>query len=187
MFGQPIELGELRSHPGIVLAPAIAKRIHQGAAHSVSSRLRTSKYSCSLNNPRAISAPTEPRHMRSKRAKWFLVAFATLFNLGGGPMAWAHLMGAGNCHESPTPAASPMPADCPEHHGRNAPNNETPLASHDMPCCDGGSCACAVPSSISTSVFPVQHLEVAIASTPKLPFTAATSTIIDDALRPPIS
>jgi hypothetical protein len=142
---------------------------------------------CSLNNARAIFAPPTPLHMRSKRAKWFLVVFAALFNLGGGPMAWGHLMGTSDCHEGSTPAVSPMPADCPEHDGSNAPNNEKPPAPHDMPCCDGGSCACAVPSSISASACLVQHFEVAIESMPKLPFTAATSTIIDDALRPPIS
>jgi hypothetical protein len=125
--------------------------------------------------------------MRSKRAKWLLIVFATLVNVGGGPMAWARSMGAGNCHESSTPAVSPMPADCPEHHGGTAPNNEKPPAPRDMPCCDGGSCACAAPSSISASEFLVDYFEVAIASSPKPPFTAAPSTIIDDALRPPIS
>jgi hypothetical protein len=37
--------------------------------------------------------------MRSRRSQKFIVALALLLNLGGGPMAWAHVLGAGtDCH-----------------------------------------------------------------------------------------
>jgi hypothetical protein len=121
--------------------------------------------------------------MRTKRAKWFLTVLAALLNLGGGPMAWAHLAAAGSCHESGMPAVQMSP-DCPQHHTSTQPDR--PLAPHSLPCCNGGSCACAAPPSIPASAFLPQLSQVVVASTPELSLTRAPATILDDALRPPI-
>ena len=125
-------------------------------------------------------------HMRSKRAKWFLAVLAAFLNSGGGPMAWAHLAGAGKCHEA-APASVQMSPDCPEHHAGNPPDNGHDPAPQTLPCCAGGSCACAAPPSLPASAFFVQSCEVVIASTPELLLVDTPSTFIDDALRPPIS
>ena len=142
---------------------------------------------CGLAGRRAIFAVLMTPRMRSQRSKWFLAVLAVLVNLGGGPMAWAHLLGAEKCHEASTPAVSPMPADCPEHRGSGAPGHEKAPAPHGMPCCDGGSCTCAVPHSMPAALFLVQSFEIGIAPTPALSPETVPSTIIDDALRPPIS
>jgi hypothetical protein len=136
-------------------------------------------------NPASNVSASRTAPMPSRRAKWFLTVLAALVNLGGGPMAWAHLAASGKCHESVPPAVQMSP-DCPQHHSGAHPNKEHPQAPHSLPCCDGGSCACAAPPSISASVSLPQSSQVVIVSTPEPRLTAAPSTILDDALRPPI-
>jgi hypothetical protein len=116
--------------------------------------------------------------MRSIRAKWLLTVLALITNLGGGPMAWAHLAAPDGSHES---SALQMPADCAEH-----ARSDHSKPSHPMPCCDGGSCECATPPAP-----PALTLE-APADRRHDTFRAALATRLvapdplDDTLRPPI-
>lgn len=116
--------------------------------------------------------------MRSIRAKWLLTVLALTINLGGGPMAWAHLATPDKAHAS---AAGQMPADCAEH---AQPDHSNPA--HPMPCCDTGSCECATPPAP-----PALTLE-APADLRHDTFRGAPATRLiapdplDDTLRPPI-
>jgi hypothetical protein len=98
-------------------------------------------------------------------------------------MAWAHAFGgAGSCHEDPSrPMAVNLEADA-DCHGVHGASQPAP-ASH--PCCDGGSCSCAVHA---LSVAPV----VQAMRASRVEFIAAQDTsplparLLDDTLRPPI-
>lgn len=102
--------------------------------------------------------------MRSIRVKGLFVAIALITNLGGGPMAWAHLAAPqaemAGCHEQ-APPASPMP------------------------CCDGG-CECATPPAppVMTLDAPAD-LRHGILSAPPITRLVAPDPL-DDTLRPPI-
>jgi hypothetical protein len=125
--------------------------------------------------------------MRSKQAKWIFCLIAMLLNLGGGPMAWAHLAGAGNCHEAGASAAAQVSPDCPEHHASKAADDRGPTAPPaTAPCCDGGSCVCAAPPSIPACAVITPTPPMSIALSPEVGLDATPSTFIDDALRPPI-
>lgn len=98
-------------------------------------------------------------------------------------MAWAHLAGAGNCHSADAPVVQ-MPADCPEHRDGAAPN-KNPLPPSSMPCCGGGSCACAMPPSVAAPN-PILQSSQSTLPAPEFPFAEPSSIFIDDAFRPPI-
>jgi hypothetical protein len=119
--------------------------------------------------------------MRFTRRKGLVVAFALLMNLGGGPMAWAHLLGAGNSCHSPAPVHE-TPVDCPGHHAQ-APADSAPQP-QAPPCCQGGHCACATPALSLTVLSPsarLPHESPQALSTGKLP-----ASPFENALRPPI-
>src|SRR4026207_2442937 len=84
--------------------------------------------------------------MRSTRSRWLMTALALIVNLGGGPMAWAHLSGSGGHHSESSPALQ-MPANCERHplarreHQPAAPPRRPP----PPPGCAAGSCDCATP------------------------------------------
>jgi hypothetical protein len=124
--------------------------------------------------------------MRSIRAKRIFCLLAALLNLGGGPMAWAHLAGTGSCHEAEASTAAQDSSDCPEHQASKPADDPRPTAPASLPCCDGGNCVCAAPPSIATcTVIPSPQLR-GIALNTEVRLDAAPSTFIDDALRPPI-
>jgi hypothetical protein len=130
---------------------------------------------CALQSARAIFVRVS-NSMRSKRVKWLVSVFAVLCNLGGGPMAWAHLAGASHCQKSGIPAAMQMAPDCPQHHP----------GSRQLPCCNGGSCACGAPASMpSVNLVPPPADRVLSVLADARPM-AAPCEYIDDALRPPI-
>jgi hypothetical protein len=122
--------------------------------------------------------------MRSLRARWSFILIAVITNLGGGPMAWAHLAAnGGHCHVLPAPTVQQSSNDCPEHqaaareHARPAPS---------LPCCDGGSCACAAPPApVTPSLGEPGELRHDTAIAP-LPSRDAAPDPLDDSLRPPI-
>ncbi|HTU65186.1 MAG TPA: hypothetical protein VMF52_04515 [Steroidobacteraceae bacterium] len=124
--------------------------------------------------------------MRTRRGKWTFILVALITNLGGGPMAWAHLA-SGHCHESMAPGAMPaamdMPADCAEH-GAASSREKSPTGS--LPCCDGGTCACAAPPApLSMPLLAPTDLrhDTFDASSP---VARVAPDPLDDTLRPPI-
>jgi hypothetical protein len=124
-----------------------------------------------LGTARAHCSP-----VRSVRIKWLFVALALITNLGGGPMAWAHLSPSRHSHE----AAMPMAGGCHEQ----APSDSTPAP--PMPCCDGSACECATPPAP-----PVMTLDApADLRHETLRAPGATRLVapdpLDDTLRPPI-
>ena len=118
--------------------------------------------------------------IRNRRNRLWAMALAVVVNLGGGPMAWAHLSGAGNCHES-SAAVTQMPADCPEH--QIAKRDHSP--SHTMPCCDGGSCVCAAPPAPPVFAF-LAPADLRHESLPAVAIDLVAPNPLDDSLRPPI-
>jgi hypothetical protein len=121
--------------------------------------------------------------MRTRRAKWLLALVATLTNLGGGPMAWAHLAAARHCHESAPVVVSASP-DCPQHHASQG--KDTNSIPHTLPCCADGSCACGSPPAVPASLAFVPKTCEIVISTADSNLIEAASLFIDDALRPPI-
>lgn len=107
--------------------------------------------------------------MRAVRIKWLFVALALITNLGGGPMAWAHLQPAApmtGCHEqAPTDHVKPA---------------------HPMPCCDGGGCECATPPAppVMTLDAPADLRHETLRA-PRVTRLIAPEPL-DDTLRPPI-
>src|SRR6185369_18059674 len=78
-----------------------------------------------------------------RRARWSFILLALLTNLGGGPMAWAHLAtSGGHCHTLRAPSSVPAAPDC---HGQQSPARDHASPIHSLPCCEGGTCACAAP------------------------------------------
>ena len=124
--------------------------------------------------------------MQPKRLKWFMTVLAVLINLGGGPMAWAHLAGAAKCHGEAAVTVQMSP-DCPGHHESKSTGDRYAPGPHALSCCADVSCACGAPSSMLASVSFVQSSTIIIESSSAPPTTAAPSTFIDDALRPPIA
>lgn len=121
--------------------------------------------------------------MRSSRAKWSFILIAVITNLGGGPMAWAHLAASGgHCHSAPVPVVQ-SPADCHDH---QAPARKHARPGHPLPCCDGGSCACAAPPApLAGSLAAPADLRHDDALAPRFTRGAAADPL-DDTLRPPI-
>ncbi len=105
-----------------------------------------------------------------------MTVLALVLNLGGGPMAWAHLAPAAH-HES---AASQMPADCAEH---AQPDHSKP--GPPMPCCEG-SCECAAPPAppVMSLDSPADARHDTLLSSPVARLVAPEP--LDDPLRPPI-
>jgi hypothetical protein len=101
-------------------------------------------------------------------------------------MAWAHLAGTGNCHAPASSMVAQMSPDCPQHHASNRSGPGQPAKHHTLPCCEGGSCSCATPPPLLMSHFPSQPSQAIVSRTMELRPRAAVSTILDDALRPPI-
>lgn len=121
--------------------------------------------------------------MRSRRAQWTFILLAVITNFGGGPMAWAHLAGSGHCHTSPAPVME-MPAGCADHQtAHHAPDSRP---SNPLPCCDGGSCACAAPPAPLTMslIAPTDLRHDTVLAT--LVYRDAAPVPSDDTLRPPI-
>jgi hypothetical protein len=107
--------------------------------------------------------------MRSIRAKWFFAVLAVILNLGGGPMAWAHLAPAeqteGGCHEQQAAPAEPT---------------------HEMPCCDASSCECATPPApLAVTLDAPADLRHSTLRAPPVTRLIAPDPL-DDTLRPPI-
>jgi hypothetical protein len=113
----------------------------------------------------------------NRRTRLWALALALITNLGGGPMAWAHL-GAGAQHES---AASPMPADCTQH---VQPDHSQPV--QPMPCCDSGNCECAAPPAppVMSLHSPADSRHDTLLAPPVARLLAPDP--LDDPLRPPI-
>jgi hypothetical protein len=106
--------------------------------------------------------------VRSIRIKWLFVALALITNLGGGPMAWAHLAPATpmtGCHEQAQPDSKP---------------------SHPMPCCDGSGCECATPPAppVMTLDAPADLRHETLRAPPATRLVSPDP--LDDTLRPPI-
>lgn len=123
--------------------------------------------------------------LATRQTRLWAVTLALVLNVGGGPMAWAHLAAGGHCHAAPASVQQVQaPADCPEHHAANGSPDSSPA--HPLPCCDGGSCACAAPPA------PPAALVIAPAdlrhdtSSPAPIARRASSDPLDDTLRPPI-
>jgi len=123
--------------------------------------------------------------LATRKTRLWAVTLAFVLNVGGGPMAWAHLAAGGHCHAAPVPAQQAQAAaDCPEHHATQSPADSKPA--HPLPCCDGGSCACAVPpappAGPSFATADPRHDTSNAAPNAR----AASSDPLDDTLRPPI-
>ena len=101
-------------------------------------------------------------------------------------MAWAHLAGMGNSHTLPSPVVAQMSPDCPQHHASNRTGTGQPAKPHTLPCCESRSCSCATPPPLPTSDFLPQPSQAVASRTTELRPRATASTILDDALRPPI-
>ena len=118
--------------------------------------------------------------MKKARSFRFALFLALLLNALGGPMAWAQWLGGGNHAHA---AATGMAPSC---HGHDAVPSGHSAGSGDMPCCDGGSCACAAAALV---VFVT--LQTADARHPAMdaPFEMAALPAhpLDDSLRPPIA
>jgi hypothetical protein len=123
--------------------------------------------------------------MRTRKATWLLCLLAAVLNLGGGPMAWAQAASADSAETGAAPAAEMAP-DCHQHSSSAGDGAEEPRDTRLPPCCETGSCACVVPhggpvmSSLSLTDGPASEPVCAVAD------RGAPSTVIDDALRPPI-
>jgi len=122
--------------------------------------------------------------LANRRSRLWAVALALALNLGGGPMAWAHLAaGGGHCHTTSAPAVR-ADAHCPGHSMDTVRAHAQP--GHPLPCCDGGACSCATPPApaaltlAAPAVLPIHSA----AATPA-PHPVASGPL-DDSLRPPI-
>jgi hypothetical protein len=114
--------------------------------------------------------------MRSRRARWFFAVLALAVNLGGGPMAWAHLAPAAHSQETSAPAP-PMNAGCHEQQTDSATS---------MPCCDGGACECATPPApLAVTLDAPTDLRHDALRAPRVTRLIAPDPL-DDTLRPPI-
>ncbi|MGQ0835013.1 MAG: hypothetical protein ACT4O5_08870 [Gammaproteobacteria bacterium] len=119
--------------------------------------------------------------MRSPKGKWCLLTLAVLINFGGGPMTWAHL-------GAQTPGSQTIPEQCPEHRDTTQDDNgQAPGGHGSLPCCGGGACVCGCPSSppLLISILP-GRFEYTVPRN-EARFAEPTSTLLDDALRPPIA
>ena len=122
--------------------------------------------------------------MHSRRTRWFFIALALITNLGGGPMAWANLATSGHCHGIPAPVVKSA-TDCPEHQA--ASGQQDPGPAQPLPCCDGGSCACAAPPAPFTlTLIAPTDLRHDTVHAP-VDTRSAAADLLDDTLRPPIS
>lgn len=127
--------------------------------------------------------------MRYRKATWLLCLLAAVLNLGGGPMAWARAAApeaaTAEAVNGKTPVAAMSP-DCHQHaySGQDAPAQ--PADSQTPPCCETGSCACVAPhGGPMTMAVPLSADVVHGGVTGATPHDVP-STVIDDALRPPI-
>jgi hypothetical protein len=114
--------------------------------------------------------------VRSIRIKWLFVALALITNLGGGPMAWAHLSPAGHAQEA---SAAPM-TGC---HEQAQPDSKP---AHPMPCCEGSACECATPPAppVVTLDAPADLRHETLRAPPVTRLVSPDP--LDDTLRPPI-
>lgn len=111
-----------------------------------------------------------------RRVRVWALALAVTLNLGGGPMAWAHLATAEHPQESTTPMAG-----CHEQ----APVDQ-PKPAHPMPCCDGGTCDCATPPApLVVALEAPADLRPETVRAPQVTRLVAPDPL-DDTLRPPI-
>jgi len=84
---------------------------------------------------------------RSRDLQRLWVALLILLNLGGGPLAWAHLAGTGTAQAAATVDAVPVAAHCAQH---STPEPANPASGHHgaLPCCGSqASCFCGCPSA----------------------------------------
>jgi len=120
----------------------------------------------------------------TRTTRLWAVTLALVLNVGGGPMAWAHLAAGGHCHSTPGSVPEAQAAtDCPEH---RTGAHERAQPGHALACCDGGSCACAAPpvplsSSLSAPADPRHDTAIAM-----LDARHVAPDPLDDPLRPPI-
>jgi hypothetical protein len=123
--------------------------------------------------------------MRTRKPTWLLCLLAAVLNLGGGPMAWAQAVPTDTSASEAAPAAEMAP-DCHPHSSAGADAADEPADDRSPPCCETGSCACVVPHG-----GPVADSLPLTGDSVSGPVCSAArrdvpSTIIDDALRPPI-
>jgi hypothetical protein len=123
--------------------------------------------------------------MRTRKATWLLCLLAAVLNLGGGPMSWAQAATADSAATEAAPGDERAPA-CHQHSGSGGDGAKEPSDTRLPPCCETGSCACVAPhggpvgSSLSLSPGPVSGPACSVAH------RDVPSTVIDDALPPPI-
>lgn len=120
--------------------------------------------------------------MRQARVKRSVLAIAVLLNILGSPMAWAQWLG-GEPSGGMSYSADIESAPC--HGHETAGTGQPSSAPGSMPCCEGGSCTCAVPALFIFVVEPASRA-------PRPAFIAPSDTSalpahpLDDTLRPPI-
>jgi len=99
-------------------------------------------------------------------------------------MAWARLApSGGHCHTMPAPVMNAAAPDCHQH---QAAARDHAQPNHPLPCCDGGSCACAASSAPAVAWLAapgdLRH------DTNRVPLITrdVAPDPLDDTLRPPI-
>jgi hypothetical protein len=110
-----------------------------------------------------------------------MTVLALILNLGGGPMAWAHLSGSGG-HVSASGPELQMPANCEMH---THANRDDPAPAQPHPCCAAGSCECATPPAPPAFTF-VAPAGLRHESPPSFAVDLVAPDPLDDSLRPPI-
>jgi len=123
--------------------------------------------------------------LATRKSRLWAITLALVLNVGGGPMAWAQLASGGHCHAAPVPARQTRAAaDCPEHHAAQSASESKPA--HPLPCCDGGSCACAAPPAPLAGPW-IAPADARHDTSNTAPISRRVSSDpLDDTLRPPI-
>jgi len=115
-------------------------------------------------------------HTQSRRAQGFWVALVVLLNLGGGPMAWAHLAGSAVFHTVSTQNDAQGTEHCAQHSTKMP---ASPASDHHggLPCCSSqASCHCSCPS---LSLFAT------VLTPTELRFAGAEVVALVELLKPP--
>jgi hypothetical protein len=114
------------------------------------------------------------------RANRFLLVLAVLFNLAGGPMAFAHSVSPG--HAAPDPASEHCASQA-----QHAPDDPAPSGHSEPGCCAAGHCACTAASTFLAAGAPAFVRFVRYVRPNDFRPTEPPSVTLSDPLRPPIA
>lgn len=125
---------------------------------------------------------------RSRRFRRLCVALLVMLNLGGGPMAWAHLAGPMTSASTTTVGAFVATEHCAQH---SSPDSTNPKAGHhgELPCCSSqANCHCGCPSaSLAAPVLKSVELRFALSEVASFDgLLKPPATPPHDLFRPPI-